>query len=66
MFYLEIQISKFVHPWRGSFKPDHSAGKNLTPVTSTSVFIELKNYEPFQKYSNLLSISKIYGNVKYV
>lgn len=65
MFYLEIQSSRVVHPWRGSFKPDHSAWKNLTPETSTSVFIELKNYEPLKKYSDLLSIYKIYGNVKY-
>lgn len=66
MFYLEIQSSRLVHPWRGSFKPDHSARKNLTPETSTSVFIEPKNYESLKKYSYLLSISKIYGNEKYV
>lgn len=68
MFYLEIQSLRLVqvHPWRGSFKPDHSARKNLTPETSKSVFIKLQNYEPFKKYSNLLSISKIYGHVKYV
>lgn len=55
-----------VHPWRGSFKPDHSARKKFTPEISTSVFLETKNYEPLKKYSYLLSISKIYGNVKYV